>query len=236
MCALPLFFQEALRPGQHGQFWAIPAALLLVQDWFPRLAFSVNPPAWTLSCEAFFYLLFPFAVRWLARHRRHPWLFLAGLWAFQLIPPVLNNAGIGPRHPAWSPSASDFLIMPIARVGEFLAGVVLGLRFLDRNAVRTNAGTANPWLLPLSVGVCLVALSFNLILPHEVIRNGLMLGPYCLLIWAFAASPSRLLASRPLQIGGEISYGVYLLQIPYAHVLFHLDRWFPQPSKAASGS
>ncbi len=48
---------EATRP--------LPAAanLALVQTWMPGSGWanSVNPLAWTLSCEAFFYLVFPVA-------------------------------------------------------------------------------------------------------------------------------------------------------------------------------
>ena len=42
----------------------IGLTLLLVQGWSPTLSTFWNTPAWTMSTEAFFYLIFPLAVRW----------------------------------------------------------------------------------------------------------------------------------------------------------------------------
>ena len=68
--------------------------------------------------------------------------------------------------------------------------------------------------------MCIAFLGLNEVVAPEIMANGIMLIPYCFLIWALAQTRSTFLASRPLQIGGEISYGVYILQMPFAHVLF----------------
>ncbi|MGV0925571.1 acyltransferase family protein [Empedobacter tilapiae] len=34
--------------------------ILLIQAWIPRTALTLNAPAWSISVETFFYLLFPF--------------------------------------------------------------------------------------------------------------------------------------------------------------------------------
>jgi peptidoglycan/LPS O-acetylase OafA/YrhL len=38
------------------------ASTLLIQSWFPSLALTPNGPGWSLSNEAFFYAVFPFAL------------------------------------------------------------------------------------------------------------------------------------------------------------------------------
>ena len=218
--ALEPFLRDLLLFHRWVHLWALPADILLLQDWFPNLAMDVNAAAWTLSCEAFFYLLFPFLVTRLARLRRHPVWWIAVFWLLQLLPPILTNTWLSRFHPQWADLAHGLLFTPIGRLGEFLAGMVLGLYFLDRqrsDSQKLHAPTG--WLLPCSLIVCLAFLLLNGRVPHEVMRNGLLLGPFALLIWSLAHTRSGLLASRPLQIGGEISYGVYLLQMPYSNTL-----------------
>ena len=45
-------------------FGGIFLTLLLLQGWSPTLSTFWNTPAWTMPTEAFFYLIFPLAVRW----------------------------------------------------------------------------------------------------------------------------------------------------------------------------
>ena len=192
--------------------WALVADLLLVQAWFAKIALALNTPAWTLSSEAFFYVAFPFLLPSLKRIRR-PLVAVLLLWALQLALPCLCIYGLEPAHPGWSPGFSAFLLMPIARLGEFAAGMVMGFTF--RQHPRRTSG----WLVLGALLCSVAALSLNLLLPHEVVRNGLLVGPYSLLIWSLAGWQTPVLSAWPLQIGGEISYGVYILQIPFTHFM-----------------
>ena len=58
--------------GRHIDGGPALASLFLVQAWFPTSTyyFSTNGVAWALSCEAFFYLVFPFAIGPLLRLQR----------------------------------------------------------------------------------------------------------------------------------------------------------------------
>ena len=56
-------FRAAAALGGFANRWRVIAAhLLLVQAWVPiwHYQLSWNPPAWSISCEWFFYLCFPF--------------------------------------------------------------------------------------------------------------------------------------------------------------------------------
>ena len=67
----PLFFLAFLLsiPQFHEATGAYPtpqallANVLLCQAWVPLRSFSINFPDWSLSCELFFYLLFPAILR-----------------------------------------------------------------------------------------------------------------------------------------------------------------------------
>src|SRR5580692_3103684 len=75
----------------HGMFWTgMVLTPLLLQGWIPELATFLNTPAWTMSAESFYYVLFP----WLARGKRptQVWPYAAWLalvWGLGLIPGAL---------------------------------------------------------------------------------------------------------------------------------------------------
>ena len=48
----------------HAMFWTgMVLTPLLLQGWIPAIATFLNTPAWTMSAEAFYYVIFP----WLAQ-------------------------------------------------------------------------------------------------------------------------------------------------------------------------
>lgn len=122
-----------------NQFW-VPGAAGITAIFTCAHAFvtskhtyyGLNGVSWSLGCEAFFYLLFPFAVRLLlGRSRRLLWTVVAvDVVAIAVIPWAFYTIG-GPN--GWAAQHSDwvFFINPAFRFGEFLLGVALGCLFRD---------------------------------------------------------------------------------------------------------
>jgi peptidoglycan/LPS O-acetylase OafA/YrhL len=109
------------------------AALLMLQAWAPPIARAWNAPGWSTSAVAAFYAAFPFAAAWLSRRSRGGLLLaFAGAWALSLAFPLLWLA-TGPDGPSagvrwdWNEPAwlEALKFHPVARAGEFLAGVAL---------------------------------------------------------------------------------------------------------------
>ena len=204
----------------------VASAVTLTQAWIPPAACLWNCPGWSLSAEAFFYLLFPVALVASARlSPRRLLAALAALWALMLVPPTLYAAldpdGIGAARAA---SRATWLAVlkfdPLLRLPEFLLGVVAGRLYLHAGPSSRAAAwlwRLGPWL---SCGAAaaialLLAHGDRLSFPH--LHNGLLAPAFVLLVVGLAAGGgplAALLATRPLQALGEASYALYVLHLP----------------------
>src|SRR5205085_2892010 len=98
---LPIIAAELRLPERTGTQMHDKAALLanygfLLQGWFGNLPVHWNTPAWSLSCELFFYFCFPLAALVL---RSGGWVRLLGVSAVTLALPNLLAAFQVPQ--AW---------------------------------------------------------------------------------------------------------------------------------------
>lgn len=177
----------------------VPSHLLLYQGWLPGID-QWNTPAWSLSCEVFFYLCFPLAA---VCTKRMGWAaLLTTAVATCFLPSWLKSAGM-PQ--AWK---------PMIYLADFLMGMLAARAFELLPATFRNRG---PWLyLPgLACGVALVAcgpminrhLSLNNLLRpvNAIILIGLALGG--------GTVAARLAQSRMVHLG-QASYALYILHVP----------------------
>lgn len=123
MADLPFALMKRFEPGVTvhtiGLFGVQVATYgLMVQAWLPGISNGWNIPSWSLSAEAFFYLLFPFVAlqMW---NSRHPVYLTAGLWLIAAVVPlanhhVLHNASLESLFP-WN---------PLLELPEFLMGII----------------------------------------------------------------------------------------------------------------
>jgi peptidoglycan/LPS O-acetylase OafA/YrhL len=138
--------QEQL-PGPLGHV----AEVLLLQAWSPRqgVYFGGNGVSWSLSCEMFFYLLFPLVVGPLGRLRRRGLVVTAGVTVtvMAVAPLVATALGTSASLSYWL-----FYIFPPYRFGEFLLGMVLA------RTVRLGFRVPRPGLAALGVagGIALI--------------------------------------------------------------------------------
>ena len=194
--------------------WRAGAAnLLLVQSWIPResIYFGWNGPAWSLSCETFFYLLLPFVLPGLARLSARRRLRLAGaLVALDLALALV--AGVAtPRETSVLDSQFGLVgwlvyICPLARLPEFVVGMLAALLIRDRQLPRVP--------VPVAVGAVAAAYTATYAPAHFATQVGILVAPFALLIVALAqrelAGHRSWLAGRRWVVLGEWSYALYL--------------------------
>lgn len=232
--AIVLLAVMNLHPWYVAEPAVVLANLFLVQSWGPSLnvAMSLNGVAWSISNEAFFYLLFPLVM--VSRHR-FLWWYAATVGlvlAVILIGNRLQTAPIGGMGPSW---ANFVHVGPPVRFLEFLTGVGLGLihqrrpspRLTPINASLIEAGLVA--LVGLSLGAVWVDLGFRWLGPvggSWAAFSG-SFPVMALAVYGFALGRgvlSRLLSARPLVWLGEISFSVYMVHQPLQN-LWMLRGW-----------
>ncbi len=205
----------------------------LLQSWIPGAALAWNSVAWSLSVEAFFYLVFPALIVLLMRKRNSTLMSLILIcWALSLTI-TLGYTLLNPDHVAFVNDDSLGLTWlnvvkfnPLLRLPEFLMGACCGFLFV-RNSIHRK------WATPLAV-IGLVAFiavaAFSSRIPYPVIHSGLLAPAFAAIIYGIALRPAwaRLLEFRPLVLLGDASYSLYLLHSVVLPMFFQPDFQHPK--------
>jgi peptidoglycan/LPS O-acetylase OafA/YrhL len=209
MFADPHPLVSAAGPSKAG---LIADYVLVLQGWAGALPVHWNTPAWSLTCEIFFYLCFPLAVFFMARMGWRATL-LTGIAAC-IFPHVAASLGM---PDAWKPLVHfpDFVIgIATANVYPMLA--------------RKRALIGRGYLLYLPA----IALALPIIADPDCLGGSMSLNtalrPLSALLLGGLALGGGLAGnalSRPLAVElGHASYAMYILHIP---MLWWYKRWIP---------
>lgn len=215
LLAVPVFYrfhppvdQPWIKPFDLG---VLVLSLLLLQGWsqLPTILFAGNPASWTLTSEAFFYAIFPFAAPTSARRSARWGIGIAVMLGVLLI--VIRMLMQLPGT-AWL----SLVPRPFLHVPEFLMGVAL--------AGAMRAGW-RPRLHPL-VPATAIALWIAMGVVASTSAPGLraLMWPYnpeaitILCAWLIVATASaelrgsaRIMRWRPFVALGEWSFAFYLI-------------------------
>ncbi|MEU4655537.1 acyltransferase [Streptomyces sp. NPDC023723] len=198
--------------------------LTLLQSWVPfqDIYHGVNPVTWSLSTEAFFYLLFPLALFLVRRlGTRTLWWLLgtAVLLEFSLPLYVMHYFTVGdlPGHETFMSTGSKggdlaywfTLPFPPYRFLEFLVGMIACVLLTRGVLPRVRPGWA--WTL------CAVAYAIGTYTPGPLQRTAIGLVPLAVLVVALAQAdldgrPSLLRRKLFVELG-KLSYGMYAIQL-----------------------
>ena len=199
--------------------------VLLLQAWVPPAALSWNPVGWSLSVEAFFYLLFPLL---LTRYSRFsPKQLLALLSVCWLMSSAISGSylwfkpdgivhGDANVYTSWMGAVKFF---PLARLPEFLMGMAAGFLFLGR---RGNQRLALPLVGAGVTAIALVA-AFSSRIPYALIHTALLAPAFAAIVYGVALRPNWLsmLENRMFVLFGDASYSMYLIHSNIVFSFFH---------------
>jgi peptidoglycan/LPS O-acetylase OafA/YrhL len=191
---------------------AVPVQALLIQCWLPfalppYFAY-LNSVGWSISCEAFFYLLTPLLI---AAHARRPGGWVS--WG-ATVTVLLLVYGIARRLvPPADPASELYFLERFAgvRIADFAVGVCLGMSvarlgpFLARHA-RLCQGAGLVWVV--------VILAFGSRLPFGSLGSVGVLPGVCLLILGWTQGDGMLgrhLSHPWLRMLGVSSFAFYML-------------------------
>jgi peptidoglycan/LPS O-acetylase OafA/YrhL len=201
---------------------AIAAQAVLLHAWIPGMSLTINYPAWSISVEVFFYLMFPLLLI-LARK--------AGMRNFILLAIAYWLLSIGQnmlvQHLVYDPAsikAGNFIMyFPPWHLNTFVSGMACGMIFLSlKNKIQTKG--VGPILVAAAgiAGVILILVTENPL--RHLMHLGMLAPLYAMIVLGIALDKtviSRIMSLRPLQFLGEISYGMYLLQFPvWAYIAY----------------
>jgi peptidoglycan/LPS O-acetylase OafA/YrhL len=200
----------------HAMFWTgVVLTPLLLQGFVPAVATFLNTPAWTMSAEAAYYMIFPWVAKWKRPERMAPHLLkMAGIWALALVPGVLyiafNPDGIAhPDRWSYGPWLSALKYTPYTHVFSFVFGVMLA--DLDRMIART--AHLRLWLGIAGFGGIYALLGLGPLMPYPIMHDGVLMPLFgCIVLGLAGKNPlAYALGIRPLVFVGEASYCLYLL-------------------------
>jgi peptidoglycan/LPS O-acetylase OafA/YrhL len=197
--------------------------ILVIQAWFPGKALTMNFPGWSLAVEFFFYAIYPFLFNYIYKKRDITSLVLPILliWIIsQYVLYVIVSSSFYQGYPSKSYEFAYYF--PIMHLNQFLTGNLAGLFF---HKYKKKAGNYD---IPLVVVFLLivVALKYPLGLIFHNGLLGLLFIPFILLLSLNQGVISSLFRKKFFCYLGDISYSIYILQVPVYMWMDELFRYF----------
>lgn len=227
--ALVFLKNTGVADQHYRELWAMTSPLAL-HAWIPGAACSLNCPNWSISTEAFFYLLFP--VVFAPIYRRPAlaitltcvamvviWLVQAQMWMGSGRTLASMETATFESDPSGQLLMQLFTYLPLTRLPEFLAGI--GLYGVWRRGADRIPSSRLYAVAALGAVIVMATASW---LPENVLRTGFTTICYASLILAAANSRSGPLFRPDVVWLGQISFALYLVHSPVDSYLRTIDR------------
>lgn len=199
--------------------------LFMIQAWLPGKALSFNSPGWSLSVEAFFYVIFPVLFNVIYKRGNYKTITITVLlfWLMsQIIFHLLLSTNL---NEAYLFKDKDLLYSPIMHLNEFLVGNLAGLFYVNRIKSKRNNFD---WQIGIVVIVILLVMRFPIGLNLHNGLLALLFIPLILLISFNEGVITKIFKSKFCVFLGEISFGIYILQYPVFSLIssYSLNKYF----------
>lgn len=204
---------EWVWPAAHLKFSAL-SVLLMAQTWIPQNSMAWHMPTWSLSNEAFFYLLFPFLLPMFGLFSKKGLFailvvgFALGVAVTALYSTINPDGALALDRHAIAPWRSFVSYHPLSRLPEFLMGMACGVLFLCNGRSRKLA-----WPLILAgLGMVVVVATVLHRHPFLLLHAAVMGPPFAAIVYGVALRPAGvgILEKKFFVLLGDASYSFYL--------------------------
>lgn len=193
------------------------ANIFLIQAWIPRYAQSFNIAAWSLSVEAFFYIVFPLFLAIFSRLR-----VSSVIWTSLTFWGISQTAHLALTISTMPENAEVLAYFPIFHLNAFIIGMSGGIWYMTRQQDEISAFNQKSLLLWLGAFLVVMALlTLRGFMPGFSTNFSLdvgLLAPLFLFIVLGLVGDYSLISEifkRPWLVHlGEASYALYILHIP----------------------
>lgn len=192
------------------------ASLTLTNAYIPKADyfFSFNSPSWSLCCEQFFYICFPFLIP-LTKNFKHL-LCILGIVAVLFV--------FGMYFTPEDDIKGYWYVNPITRFPDFIVGVLL-FQLYER-LKNKNITPLQGSIIEITSIILFLAFYFYALEIPKVYRYSCYYWlPIAVVLISFSLQKgilSRILSNRLLIIGGEMSYSFYLIHL---FILLSYAKW-----------
>lgn len=225
-CITPLCLYINFRTRSFAQGTTISwvGSSLLVQSIIPKMLMNWNGPAWSVSCEAFFYIICPLFLVSLSYIKFNKTkliymiicLYIIEVTTFSIVVIMRYRLGAALHIlPVWAILKLAYC-SPLFRVEEFLIGCCLGVMLLGGGMIRSR--TMRNIGLTIFLAFLCIAFMAGVILPIDYLYMGisypLATPVFAMTVLCLASGPtflSWILGSPWTVLLGEASYSLYLL-------------------------
>ncbi|HJW71516.1 MAG TPA: acyltransferase [Geothrix sp.] len=219
--------------GGAGMTADLLATLGLVHAWVPSFAITFNFPSWSVSVEAFFYLLFPLLALASARLSLRRFLGLAGLLYLASVAGHLAYCAVTPfgwLGNDWVHDSGRHFIkfFPLVHLPEFILGMAMGRLYGARRHLGLTE-TVGRRLARIAGILVLAGLCVSDRIPLALMHNVALALPFAALILGLALAPATSFGawlSHPIPVAlGDASYSLYILQVPVIWLFVQKVEW-----------
>lgn len=185
----------------------VVANVFLIQAWFPQFfSYWNNGGSWSISVEAFLYIVLPFLLPAISRLKNKSLLLIISTLYFLSVLPGLSIIFL-PGTPF-----SVFYATPIYRLPEFLIGVCMLILYKRATTKKTHT------IMQVSVvfGFIMYIGTFGRNMPSYIGHNAVTIPVIAFMLFSLANNKgffARLLSGRLLVWLGKISYCFYSFQL-----------------------
>lgn len=203
------------------------AHLGMLQSWHPRLTPAWNFPAWSISTELFFYLVFPFLLPFIFRFKNDV-LSLIVLWLTPVV--IYFTFTIGLHYDLSEGAGAVFWrSFPALRVTEFLIGITIGKLFVQKHSklyqwiLNNQKICGRLFWISLCMSLALISIKLPI---HKTLITNLLLVPFfswMILVLATIKIPmSSIFEHQFIVLLGSASYAIYIIHIPILYYIRNL--------------